>query len=209
MPDRIRAAAFALFAAAAALPAFAQTPAVLGRDDAEFARALYNAGYSDLAESVAGVITGSGKASPQEVTFVASLLLDVRLNQAREETDQLKRKDLIEKVLADKEAFIKAHPQSAEAQETRNNLPEVFRLLGETLTSLLKAEKDTAKIVKFRIEGEKIFARAEEGLQARIAKLKEEDPQSAPEGQLMAAQYNLPAISTRSSTRPASRATTG
>jgi len=190
MPDCIRVAALALFAAA--LPASAQTAAVLGRDDAEFARALYNAGYSDLAEAVAGVITGSGKASPKEVTFVASLLLDVRLNQAREETDQLKRKELIEKVLADKEAFIKAHPQSAEAQETRNNLPEVFRLLGETLTTLLKAEKDTAKIVKLRIEGEKIFARAEEGLQERIARLKEEDPETAPEGQLMAALYNLP-----------------
>jgi tetratricopeptide (TPR) repeat protein len=172
--------------------------AILGRDDAAFARQLLKAGYTDLAERVCKTIeeqSKNGKVDPKDVADVQALLLDLDLEVARNEADPMKRKDLIGEVIEKKEAFVKQHADSLQADEIRNNLPDAYRLLGESLTAALQKETDGPKIFRLRTEGENTFKHAEEQLEARFEKLKEAhdaDPPMELDIPLMAAAYNVP-----------------
>jgi tetratricopeptide (TPR) repeat protein len=169
--------------------------AVLGKDNVAFARELYRAGYADFADSVCKLIEKATNPDPAEVVAVKAMHLDLRLEHATKEKDLVVRKDLIVAILKEKEEFIQKNPQSSEAEEARNTLPEVYQLLGETLTSAVEKEKDPDKATKLRTEGSDFFKRSEDGLKAKIALLQGSGtPElNSPEGrQLLATRYNLP-----------------
>ena len=86
--------------------AAAQTDAVLGKADTEFARKLLDANYPDLAERLCGLIEKSGKATPEEKVGVKALHLDLQLELVRREPDLVKRKDLIKGILQEKEDLV-------------------------------------------------------------------------------------------------------
>src|SRR5262245_3716284 len=98
-------------------PASAQTAAVLGTGDVDFARKLFNRGYADMAEQLCTLIEKSGKLSGREEVGVKSLHIDLRLELAKKEADPLKKKDLVKQVLEDKEGFIHSYQGSPEADE--------------------------------------------------------------------------------------------
>ena len=86
-----------------------QSAAVLGQDNATFARKLFEIGYRDLAESLCDVIAGPANAATadeNEIREVRSLGFEFALDAARREPDLLKRKELIRKVIEEKRAFI-------------------------------------------------------------------------------------------------------
>ncbi len=181
-----------LLVIAAASVAHAQSERILGKDNIAFARELYRRGLTDLATGLCEAVEKSGKADPAEKTAVSALKLDLGLDLARDEVDLAKRKELIASILKSKEEFIQANGQTKEAEEARNNLPDVYRLLGETLTALLQKEKDPPAISKLRSEGGSLFARAEEALEARRQALKSQREDAEKDLQYMALSYNLP-----------------
>lgn len=173
-------------------PALAQSTAVLGKDDAAFARALYRNGYADLAEKLCTTIESSGRTSAADLAGLKALHLDLRLDLARQESDLAKRKETIKAVLQGKEEFVKAYPGTKETEEVQNSLPDVYRQLGETITALVQKETNIAEVAKLQGEGHEIYTRAEEALRARIEALETDHEDPAKESQYVAARYNLP-----------------
>jgi tetratricopeptide (TPR) repeat protein len=180
------------FALLLTCPLVAQSTAVLGKDDGAYARALYRSGFADLAEKLCTTIEGSGKIAPTEAAGLKALHLDLRLDLARQEADLAKRKELIKSVLVDKEEFVKNYPGTKETEEVQNSLPDVYRVLGETITALVQKETNIAEVAKLQGEGHEIYTRAEEALRGRIELLEPDHEDPAKEAQYIAARYNLP-----------------
>ncbi len=170
----------------------AQSPKVLGRDDAEYARKLFENGYTDLAEKLVALVESSGNVAPKDQANLKALHLSVRLDLAQKETDPYKRKDLLKQILAEKEDLVKQYSGSSAAEDTANTLPDSYSMLGATVLACIAREKDVNLIAQLQQEGQKTFTTAEETLQKRIEELKERKDEPAVEGTYITALFNLP-----------------
>lgn len=188
--------AASVFCAFAGL-AHGQSPAVLGRADADFAGALLRGGYTDLAEKLCTLLQTQGNLPPEEAAGVKALHLDLRLDLALRETDLIKRKDLLTTILQEKEDLVRQYAGRKVAEETSASLPEVYQKLGETISRAIQKEKDPALIGQLQKEGGDVFKAAESKLEARIQELNDllaeaTTPNPKLDEQLIAARYNLP-----------------
>jgi hypothetical protein len=172
----------------------AQSPAVLGKDDAAYAAALMRFGYPDLAERLLGTVEKAGTLGPEEAINAKALHLDLRLEIAKRESDPVKRMDLLTAILEEKESLVGQYKGRQVAEDARNSLPDVYRLLGDAVTSAINRERDPEKIAAFQKRGAETYTKAEDSLRARIKELKEGSNTDSPEvqNQLAAALYNLP-----------------
>lgn len=170
---------------------YAQSPKVLGRDDAEYARKLFENGYTDLAEKLVALIEG-GNVAPKDQANLKALHLAVRLDLAQKETDPYKKKDLLKQILLEKEDLVKQFSGSSAAEDTANTLPDSYSMLGASVLACIAREKDVNLIAQLQTEGQKTFATAEETLQKRIEELKERKDEPAIEGTYITALFNLP-----------------
>ncbi len=182
---------------ACASVAQAQSPAILGRADADFANALLQGGYTDLAEKLCAVLETQGNLPPDEAALVKALHLDLRLDLALREPDLLKRKDMLTTILQEKEDLVRQFSGRKVAEDTNANLTEVYQKLGETISRAIQEEKDPNLIAQLQKEGGDIFEAAEAKLEARIRDLQGRiDEATTPdpklEQALIAARYNLP-----------------
>ncbi len=149
----------------------AQSQAILGRDNADFARRLFERGQAEMAEDLCAAIEAAdreGQAVAYEVIAVKLLRIELRLDRASREPDVVARKDEIKSVLADMEAFVSEYPRTPQAGDARNLLPDVYRQLGEALTAAVQKEQDPAVVATLRDEGQKAFSHAEGELAKRI-----------------------------------------
>jgi tetratricopeptide (TPR) repeat protein len=172
--------------------ASAQDASVLNKkDDLEFARALRDNGYPDLAERLVVVIEkqGGGSGGMSEL-----IRLDIAQDNAMKIDDLVKRKDALVKVLADKIKFANANRGTPAAEDCRNRLPDLYGAIGEAITAAIRKEKDDVTLNKLRDEGDKLFLQAEEASKAREAEAKaeyEKDPTNQDaEFAYQAASYN-------------------
>src|SRR5678816_2866708 len=78
------------------------------------------------------------------------------------------------------------------AEDVRNTLPDVYRMLVDAITASISREKDKDLIAQPQKEGSDVCTRAEDALKARIAELSKLDPTPDIENQLLAARFNLP-----------------
>jgi tetratricopeptide (TPR) repeat protein len=171
----------------------AQSEAVLGKDDATFARELFRSGWTDLAEGLCKTIEKAGKMSPEAEVGVKALHLDLRFDLAQREPDPIKRKDLIKAVLDQKEDFVHQYTNTKEATETSETLPDVYRALGETITVAIQKTTDVKAVADLQREGGQVYSQAEEKLQARIEELAGDTARSpANERLYIGLLYNLP-----------------
>lgn len=179
---------------ALASTARAQSPAVLGKQDAEFAMALKRAGYTDLAERLVATIEKAGKATPEESITLKALHLDLRLDLALREVDPYKEKDLLRTILQEKEDFVRSYSGRPIAEEVRNSLPDIYRLMGDSISSAIAKEKDPALIAQLQKEGSETYTKAEDALAARIKELQEKDDSGSDEtvAALLPLRFNLP-----------------
>ena len=177
---------------ALAPPAAAQSPTVLGREDAAFARGLYRHNWADLAEKLCDLIEKRGNLTPEANVGVKALHLDLRLDLAGKEPDLIKRKDLIRQILEQKEDLVHQYPAMKEAQEAANTLPDAYRTLGETITMAIQKEKDVKKVAALQGEGQQIYSKAEDQLRAQMEELEQDHSAPEQERQYMIALYNLP-----------------
>ena len=168
-----------------------KSPRVLGRDDATFARRLFERGYTDFAEKLVALIE-KGNVDPKDQADIKALHLSVRLEIAQKETDPTKKKDLLKQVIAEKEELIKQFTGSVAAQDTENTLPDTYSLLGAAVLACITKEKDVAVISTLQGEGQKVFQNAEDKLKARIEQLTEHKDDPAFDGPYVSANFNLP-----------------
>ncbi len=195
--SRIAACIFVATSAFTGGVARAQSAAVLGRSDADFAQALLSNGYTDLAEKLCTLLQSQGNLPPEEAASVKALHLDLRLDLAMREADLIKRKDLLATILQEKEDIVRSYAGRKVAQDTAATLPDVYQRLGETISRAIQAEKDPGLIAQLQKEGADIFKAAEEKLEGRIADLKDAISESTTaqpklENELIAALFNLP-----------------
>ncbi|HEV8113856.1 MAG TPA: hypothetical protein VGR31_13860 [Planctomycetota bacterium] len=184
--------AFVVSAAVLSGSARAQSEAVLGKDDAAFARALYRGGWTDLAESLCKTIEKGGKISPEAAVGVKGLHLDLRFDIALKERDVLKRKDLIKAVLDEKEDFVHQYANTKEATDTAESLPDVYRALGESITVAIQSTSDVQAVAQLKQEGEKAYTQAEDTIKAKIDELAEDHSSPTAERLYTSLRYNLP-----------------
>ncbi len=172
--------------------AFAQDEKVLGRDDVDFAQALADNHYPDLAKRLLAVLAKTGKSTDKGA--IGAIDLNIAQDEAMKIEDLAARKAALTDVLAKKEKFVEDNKGSPSGEDMRNTLPDLYSLLGETFTALIKKETDERKIEALRSEGDGIFVKAEGAIQTRIDALKALNPtqDSDDYARLRAARYNQP-----------------
>ncbi len=174
--------------------ALAQSPAVLGKDDPAFAAALRRFGYYDLASRLLETIEKAGSLDPDQAINAKALHLDLRLDLAQREPDAAKRIELLKGILTEKESLVEQYKGRPVADEARNSLPDVYRVMGDAVTAAISRETDPAKVADLQKTGSEMYTRAEDSLRTRIQQLNEGGNPDSPEvqNQLLAARYNLP-----------------
>ncbi len=182
---------------ACASVAQAQSPAVLGRSDANFAGALLRAGYTDLAEKLCATLESQGNLPPEEAAMVKALHLELRQDLALREPDLIQRKNLLTTILQEKEDLVRQYSGRPVAEQTNLTLTEVYQKLGETISLAIQKETDQDLINQLKKEGGDIFAAAESKLESRIRDLQDRiseatTPDQKLENELISARYNLP-----------------
>jgi len=193
--------------AACASPVFAQSTAILSgkpEADAAYARALFDRGQAEMAESVCTLLTSGGRLPAPVELEIQSILFDVRAALVKRTTDLAKRKDALKQILADKEAFIKQHEGKPQAELAAATLGDNYQQLGDTLKALIEKETEPAVVADYQAEGQKVYGDAEERLKLRIEELtkavkayeetepEEDDPKlAALTGQWMTVRFNL------------------
>ena len=154
------------------LPALAaaQDASVLNKkDDIDFAKALVEKGYPDLAERLLAVIEKSGTGGGEAGPTAALIRLDVAQDAAGKIDDLVKRIDALVKVLDDKIKFADANRGKAAAEDCRNRLPDLYGAIIEAITSAIRKEVDVDRL---RGVGQKLCEQAEEAAKARVAEAK-------------------------------------
>ncbi len=147
--------------------AFAQGPGVLGRNNAEFARLLFEQGYADLARDLCRTIEENGGSAP-ELLAVKALEFDLQVAEIRQETDLLARKQALRAVIDQENAFIQENARTNVADIVRANLPGVYLELATTLTAALNREQDPARRAELAQEGQALFDEAKQNLRERV-----------------------------------------
>lgn len=175
--------------------AFAQDARILSgkdKDDVDFAQALVDGGFPDLAMRLLEVFGKKGSGSSTEAKAqIEKIKLDVAQEDAKKIDDILKRKDALVRVLADKEKFVETSKGTDAAELTRNLLPDLYQLIGETITSAIKKTKDDKALESLRSEGDALFLKAEAAAKTRIEELKNiKDRTEDDDFKIMAARYN-------------------
>jgi tetratricopeptide (TPR) repeat protein len=146
-------------------------PTILGRDDAAFARALFQRGYSDLARDACDTILSlesSGKLGFEEVLEAKSLSLDLRMEEADRLSAALDRLNAIRDLIQQKNELISSNSRTQVAGRMRETLPEDYLQLGQALLGTLDEVKDPAEGAQLRAEGDATFSQAEDQMRQRI-----------------------------------------
>jgi hypothetical protein len=98
------------------------------------------------------------------------LKLDLAADQAAREMDPVKRLELLEAGIKEREDFIAAHPGTPEAAEIQASQLEQYRTVGELITSVVE-EGTSPDVESLRERGLEIFDKAVKELRAQQEKL--------------------------------------
>lgn len=149
----------------------AQNERSLARDDLLFARELARHGYTDLAGDFLTVFEARHKTNRDDVLAVEALRLDLREESAYREPDARKRLELLEGVVAEKEAFAADHASLPLAEDLVGRLPDLYRTVGELTSSILEAEPGAKDAKELAARSRKLFERALLDLHEQVAAL--------------------------------------
>jgi len=147
--------------------ALAQGKGILGRENAAFARRLFEEGYTDLSENLCRVITEGG-ASGVELLEVQALGFELRVKEIARDPDLAARVPALRKVIEEENDFIDENARTNVADVARTNLPNVYLELAGTLNVLLDQEKDMARRAEMIQLGQEIFTEAKASLGERV-----------------------------------------
>lgn len=164
---------------------------ILGRDNIEFARALNDAGYSDLAEMVCAAIDQAPGSTAEEKSGASALRLDIHLGEATSIPDLDERRRKLAENLKEREKIISEQPELAEKIGLREDMPRVYQYLAEATIAAIEREQDQAKIATLRDEGAKVFTDGLRALTEKADSLREKRDDPKFNDQYMLATYNL------------------
>src|SRR5262249_23768916 len=134
---------------------------ILGKDDLDFARALSRGGYTDLAEKVCTAIEKNRRDVPGDLLGAQSVRIDIQFEAAARETSPQKRKDRLIEILNAKNDFIRTHGDARESADLLETLPDLYRMIGESIATLLEKEEDPKAQSDLRAQGTTLFDEAE------------------------------------------------
>lgn len=152
---------------ALASAAGAQELKILGRENPDFARLLYENGYADLAERLCATIK-AGNASNTELLQVEALEFDLSIEGIRRDPDLVSRMEALRAVIEKENAFVEQHARTSVADVVRSNLPALYLEYAGALSAALEREEDPEKRVALVQEGEQVFTEGETVLKDRI-----------------------------------------
>lgn len=186
----------AFFVAASGV-AFGQSDVVFGKDDPEFVRRLTDQGYADLAEKFTEAMRKRGPIDSADSLKLVVIDLALRMTKVDDIEDLAARRDELDSILKAKLDVIAQYPRSPEASNERNNLPEVYRLLGDTYAAMVAKEEAPEKKRQLKDKAQEVFNEAKNALEERIETFKRlmSDPNAAElermQEEYMLARYNL------------------
>jgi tetratricopeptide (TPR) repeat protein len=174
-------------------------PSILGRDDAAFARALFDRGFSDLAQEACDTILSletSGELDFEEILEAKSLELDLQMETADRLPAPLERLGAVRDLIQKKEKLIGDNSRTEVAGRMREALPEDYLRLGQALVDALDQTKDPAEGATLRAEGDATFTEAEDQMRQRITRFADQLDEGGPntsyaERQHLLATWNL------------------
>jgi tetratricopeptide (TPR) repeat protein len=181
-----------LFPAAAG----AQELRILGRDNPDFARLLYETGYADLAEGLCATIKASDASSSDRLK-VEALEFDLSVEQIRRDPDLVSRLEALRGVIERENEFLAQHARTSVADVVRANLPALYLEYAGALAAALDREEDAARRVALVEEGEQVFTEGETVLKERIERFTAQLDEGTgnrnyAERQLQAARFSMP-----------------
>jgi hypothetical protein len=132
----------------------------------QFASALNEARYSDLAEEVIKNAIESGVQDPNGL--LAYALCEVSASAAFRTTDTTARFAKLKESVTSYENYLKQFPTGTKAAEARLKLSEVLRAGGENAANVLRKETDATKKEALKNEGLNFFTKAEVLSKTRI-----------------------------------------
>ncbi len=176
----------------------AQSPAVYGRDDADFAARLLDAGYKDLFESFATKMPKDLSGGANEAPNIKLRIIS-RLNAANDEADPVKKRDELLGVLNDINDLVTSFPRSDEALWGREVQPDVYRMISDAYAALIKKETETSHKEELRLKAQELFSDAKKKLKTRVEELTQQraDPTITQQQsdflteQILAARYSI------------------
>jgi hypothetical protein len=176
---RARGFVAAAFIVSFAGSAWAIDDGVLGRDDAEFAAALAENGFEDLAEPLVGLIATHGDA-PADCPALVRTRLFLQKAAARQVEDPFRRRDALLGVLDGCLKFVEEFDEDSGAVQVEGAAWEVCHALGETVATAILATSDGWTVATTRAEADATLQSAERWMSRRIetfaASASKEDP---------------------------------
>src|SRR5262245_36670469 len=106
-------------------PSAAQSASILGKENAAFARRLFEEDFPDLSKNLCRVITENG-ASGTELLEVQALGFDLQVEEIGRAPDLAARVPALRKVIEEENQFIKENARTSVADVARTNLPNVY-----------------------------------------------------------------------------------
>ncbi|MCC6741994.1 MAG: tetratricopeptide repeat protein [Planctomycetia bacterium] len=164
-----------LFTGALAASAICSTAWAKG-DDVDFARALVQNGYVDLAQEYCKRIESDPATSPEDKAGVQLIQAEIFAKTASLQEDTAKAAEELDKAVKVLEDFIRANGSHPRAPEAKFTIGVLLRQKGDVIVATLKKTADSSKKAELIAEGDKNFKAAEsyfEGLQKEYRSMKE------------------------------------
>jgi len=184
-----------VLAALAASTAFGQDETIDRPDEIEFARALVEHGYPDLAERFLGMLVRRGERGSKATAPARLGLLEARRRSAMRLEGPAARRRALRDVLAETDAFIDAYADTAASRLCREGLAQLCGAIGDATTACVQTATDAAAAEELRADADAIFRRAEREAQTSIAALEARVARGEPfEAELFDARWAAPRL---------------
>jgi tetratricopeptide (TPR) repeat protein len=153
---------------------------VLGKDDKDFALELARAGYPDLARDFAAAVERV-RTDPAGKAEAELLRIDLDADLAQRERDVKKRMNLLLDVVKAKQTFGEAHKGTPVGDSVVSSLPDLYRSVGEAISTGIQNEQDPAEVAKLRTVGSELFEQAERSLNILVKDLQDKVDKQEPD----------------------------
>jgi len=148
---------------------------VLGRDDVEFAEALSENDFVDLAERLLPLIEARGDSTTSAA--YREVRLDVEKAAACKIDDPILRRDALTAVLYRSERFVDDFRDAPEAVRVGDAVADVCFELGETIAAAIRRTNAESTAEALRTEGDSVLERTEQWIAWRIEPLQARESQ--------------------------------
>jgi len=154
---------------------------ILGKDDTDFALELDRAGFGDLAQEICKAIENIAGGDPEKRAAAELLRINLQVGEVQRERDPKKRVWRLLDIVKAKEEFGDRNKGTKLGDEVVATLPDLYRVVGESVAAAIQIEEDPAQSAKLRTEGTELFKRSERALNQKLSELENQAATGAKE----------------------------